>query len=157
MSAETSPRQVWGGDTSCRPPGLCATGCSGLCALLACTGHTGWMGAPPQHSHQSWLCRAQPHSQGAGTVLAGSLTHTHTKTHMYHLPSNKASQQDGIFPKKGNPPFPHQINRNTPVFHDAEESPDSSQNAWNKGWWQMSWGRSRYHRGWREQRGKVCA
>lgn len=108
---------------------LCSFGCS-----LSSTGHTGWMGASPQHSHQSWLRRAQPHSEGAGTVL-GRVTHTytlsHSHTHMYHLPSNKASQQDGIFPKN-NPPFPHQMNKDTPVFHDAEESPHSSQNAWNK-------------------------
>lgn len=57
------------------------------------------------------------------------------------------------FSQKKATPLPHQINRDTPVFHDAEESPQSSQNTQNKGWWQMTWGWSRYHHGWREQGG----
>lgn len=56
-------------------------------------------------------------------------SHTHT-----HVPFTLQQGKPGgwNFPKKGNPPFPHQMNKDTPVFHDAEESPHSSQNAWNK-------------------------
>lgn len=96
-----------GGRHLLQTPMLCATGCSGLCALLACTGHTGWMGAPPQHSHQSWLCRAQPQSQGAGTVLAGSLTHSHTQKHTCTIypPTRQASRME-FSQKKATPPSP---------------------------------------------------
>lgn len=59
--------------------------------------------------------------------------HTLTLTHTYVPFTLQQGKPAGWnFPKKGNPPFPHQMNKDTPVFHDAEESPHSSQNAWNK-------------------------
>lgn len=54
-------------------------------------------------------CRAQPHSQGAGTVLAGSLSHTQTDTHSHtctiYPPTRQASRME-FSQKKGNPPLP---------------------------------------------------
>lgn len=158
MSAETSPRQAWGGDTSCRPPCCVPLGAQvSVHFWPAQVTQGGW--EPLLSTATSPGCAGLSHShREQGLSWQGpSHTHTHKNTHVpFTLQQGKPAGWN--FPKKRQPPpFPHQINRDTPVFHDAEESPDSRQNAWNKGWWQMSWGRSRYHHGWREQRGKVCA
>lgn len=46
----------------------------------------------------------------------------------------------------------HQVNGDAPVFQDVEELPCSTQNGFKKGWWQMNWGWSMSHYGWRKQR-----
>lgn len=113
------------------------------------------MGSSPQCSHQSRLCRAQPQSQESGDCPGQGYRqtdkHTDTHTRTIYPPTRQASRME-LLPKKATP-LPRQINRDAPVFHDAEESPHSTQNPWNEGWWQMTWGWSRYHHGWREQRG----
>lgn len=151
-----SPGQAGGDNTSCRPPEphVCVLLCGEVSVHFLCTSapqvtQHGWAPLLNTVISAGWAGLSHIH-RGAVTVQ-GRVTHTHTHTGTIYPPTRQASRME--FSQKKATPLPHQINRNTPVSHDAEESPHSSQNTSNQGCWHMPWGCSRYHRGWREQRG----